>query len=354
MPYANEEDSCDEFMRRQAASPSMLSLYPESDFMIDVDPCIIPVYNDKILNISADLVSQSLSGISLKHYYGNCLRPRESISDEVFAPEDFYTDYEGGPEEEERDPQQGREMSMMEMMKLCYTPRVRHKEEENMPEGGDDFDKPLCLREAIHDRNSFWNLHRPELCKLTWPHDYVSEAVVTDHLHKHLLSHGPLCAPFHDPADMLAMLNREFDMYDDLKVLFSPRDIPPDEKVKHKYVCSNKNMTYEIDDCDEMTPMRICKEEFCITIGRPVEMMTMREVLKTASQSELGSYWRFFDEIAQEEPYEEYPYQVMWSGSRDFSCEFAPDEAAEESISSGEPMPPEPIGWVEPDFCAMI
>lgn len=112
---------------------------------------------------------------------------------------------------------------------------------------------------------------------------------------------------------MLAMLNREFDIYDDLKyvlpffvpslapqypppsllrVLHSPRKIPSDEKPKKKMPCAAPITNNDVDDCDEnVSPMRTSKEEFCITIGKPVRKYSRRKVVKPKSESESGIFW---------------------------------------------------------------
>lgn len=114
------------------------------------EPSITPVYNDRVLNLSSELVSNGLSGISLKHYCGSCLRPTESLSsEEIIGGEDslFESEFPGSDEEKEAS------KTMSSMIGMCYTPKARNADPDVIAESDSGTrDRPLCLRKRIHVR----------------------------------------------------------------------------------------------------------------------------------------------------------------------------------------------------------
>ncbi|KAK6630610.1 hypothetical protein RUM43_014595 [Polyplax serrata] len=340
-------------------------------------PCLVPVYNGRVLNISTKLMHASLSGISVKHYNGKCYRDINSWEREEYLDEEE-ADYTIGCGELYDGGLFGSEVKLSPISSVNNWKDRPVTREDNM----EDFDDPsshlpICMRQRINYRNSFWNIHRPELCKLTWPHKYVSTVTVTEHLHSHLVTHGSVCGDYHDEATRAQMLKNELNEYGKLKVVAYPRELPPDEKPfplkppgspsypnrtcpetprcsgfpQRIPVTSESKFLSLSDDEDEIggRSLHICKEEFCMTIGRHVRKPAIKK-----SISEVEDIYG--EEVAA------YPSGEEESGFFFFNwLQLEAEEDYEEALTETSTIDLEPVAMPEPcpplgmnDFCRAV
>ncbi|KAK6627088.1 hypothetical protein RUM44_009565 [Polyplax serrata] len=243
-------------------------------------PSIVPCYNGKSLKIHNELVCNGLCAISIKHHNGNCVDERLEAEDRQKATRNISDD------DAEHD------VNLQGYRDKCR--RDRTKTSVDMPE---------CLKVRMKRRNSFWNIHRPELSKLTWPENFVSSAVLQDFFHNHLRIHGTFCEPLHEFTNRSSLVEEEFRDYCKLRsvpitqrhaVLMAeteivpPRVLPPDEKIVS---IMEKSRSVELNDEDLAPEAQVHKSraEFCVTIGEyvrrpPIKRTTSQVVPKSSVQ----------------------------------------------------------------------
>lgn len=216
-------------------------------------PKIFPCYNGKTLKIHEELVVNGLSAISIKHPRGYCsevLRTDEASSDIVA--------------EEKKD--------VKEETGASSQPNLYNESEFQTIKKG----IPECQKGSLKNRNSFWNVHRPELSKLTWPQNYVSSAIMQDFFHNHLLIHGTFCEPLHDESNRSFQADEEIKYYSRLREIVPPRILPPDEKVIN-ITDKSRSVNLNDEDLDPEIMVHKSRAEFCVTIGEYVRRPPLKK-----------------------------------------------------------------------------
>ncbi|KAL0280089.1 UNVERIFIED_CONTAM: hypothetical protein PYX00_001481 [Menopon gallinae] len=214
------------------------------DTWMDRIPVIVPCYNGKTLPIHEELVVNGLSAISIKHHKGCCTETTHDGLCDV-QRERSKTDID-----KELKEIKGRTTKLgKEGVKMFSTTGL-----------------PVCLGEKMKRRNSFWNMHRPELSKLTWPQKFISSTMLQDFFHHHLRTHGTFCEPLHVETEQNLDVDEDIPDYTLLREIVPPTVLPPDEKPVN-IMEKSRSVQLNDEDLDPEIMVHKSRAEFCVTIG---------------------------------------------------------------------------------------